>query len=141
MGTVGRFRQVLFRHRMGRGDGSTGRAVRPRHARSGGARALHLLLAFVVASIGPAAVGGSVARAWHAEGVTVTASCDSHSGTFTISAEIQQSQEWPGAFVKSITPSSFPGNTLGSRNVVVVIGWDQTTDTQTFTKSVSLPGH
>ena len=99
-----------------------------------------MLLAAVVGLVAVAALGTGVARAWHADGVTVQATCDSESGTYVVTATILQSEQWPGAVVKSVTPSSFPGNTSGQQSVTVVIGWDGSQETQTFHESVDLGG-
>ena len=85
-------------------------------------------------------VGVAVALSWHADGLSIEAVCEEEAETYTISATIQQSAQWPGAFVKSITPSSFPGDTSGAQTVVVKIGWPNSNDTQTFTRSVTLAG-
>jgi LPXTG-motif cell wall-anchored protein len=96
-------------------------------------RKLLLVLAVLAALVATPA-----ALAWHADGVTVTAECSE--GTYSITASIQQSDEFPGAFVVSVNPSSLPGVTLGTVSVTVVIGWPDSTDTQTFTKSVNVDG-
>jgi uncharacterized repeat protein (TIGR01451 family) len=100
-----------------------------------------VLLVLAAAAVGLATLGVGTARAWHADGVTVTATCDKHSDSYLITATIQQSQDWPGAFVKSITPSSVDGYTKGDQTVVVVIGWTTSAETQTFTETVSLDGN
>src|SRR6516165_1614268 len=110
MGKLGRIRQVL--RRLGA------------HAGRPGARSRYLLLALTVAAIVAPMLGVGAARAWHANGVTVSVTCDRASGTYQVSATIEQSQESPGAFVKNIEPSSFPGDTSGEQTVTVTIGWD-----------------
>lgn len=84
-----------------------------------------------------------IASAWHADGVTVTPHCDAvdNGMLYTITADIDQSHSWPGATVKSITPSYFPGNTTGTKSVTVVIGWPNSSDKQTFNKTVTLDGN
>lgn len=84
------------------------------------------------------AVAVSSAAAWNAIGVTVSADCVVD--TYKVSVTIQQSQQYPGAFVKSVSPASFTGITSGTQPVTVVIGWPNSTDTQTFNKSVTLDG-
>lgn len=85
-----------------------------------------------------ALVYSGTALAWHANGVTVTAACQDYK--YVVSASVQQSSKYPGAFVKSITPSTVPGNTSGSKGVVVVLGWPNSNETQTWNVSVSLDG-
>jgi len=94
-----------------------------------------LLVVLVVLA---ALVATPAALAWHADGVTVTAECGED--TYSITASIQQSDEFPGAFVVSVNPSSLAGTTLGTVSVTVVIGWPDSTDTQTFYKSVNVGG-
>ena len=93
-------------------------------------------LAVVIACV----VGVQSASAWHAADVAVVATCNTTTGVYDVTATITQSGQWPGAFVKSITPTSFPGNTSGSKGVVVKIGWPNSTETQTWTKYVTLDG-
>lgn len=97
---------------------------------------LVVVLLAVIASLAVA----KVAKAWHATEVTVSAKCNVGTGVYDVKAEITQSGQWPGAFVKSITPISFTGTTTGSQKVVVVIGWPSTSETQTWTKYVTLDG-
>ncbi len=99
-----------------------------------------MLLVLVAALVALATLGVGVARAWHADGVTVTATCDKESESYLITATIQQSNDWPGAFVKSITPSSVDGYTKGDQTVTVVVGWTTSTETQTFRETVTLDG-
>ena len=61
------------------------------------------LLAAIVATV---AVAVQNADAWHAVDVNVDAKCNVQTGMYDITATIVQSQNWPGAFVKSVTPSS-----------------------------------
>jgi len=83
------------------------------------------------------AVFTATALGWHADDVSVEAICQDN--TYLVFASIDQSEEWPDAYVISITPSSFAGSTSGEQGVTVVIGWD-TGETQTFNKSVRLDG-
>lgn len=80
------------------------------------------------------------ALAWHADGVTVSASCDTSKGVYNVSASITQSQAYPNASIKTITPASFPGTTSGTQNVNVVIKWSNSNDTQSWDKTVLLDG-
>jgi hypothetical protein len=94
-------------------------------------------LAVVLACV----VGVQSASAWHAADVAVVATCNTTTGVYDVTATITQSGQWPGAFVKSVTPTSFPGSTSGSKAVVVKIGWPNSSETQTWTKYVTLDGH
>ena len=111
--------------------GGGGRRGRPRGS---------LLVVAVASLVAFAAIGTGVARAWHADGVTVSASCDLDSSQWVINAEIQQSEEWPGAVVLSVKPSSLPGAFTGDHGVTVVIGWNDSEETQTFIEKVTLDG-
>jgi hypothetical protein len=91
-------------------------------------------LVCILAAVGIAVAGAQTADAWHAADVQVTATCIN--GTFNITANITQSGQWPGAFVKTITPSSLPGSFRGVHQVDVVIGWTTTTETQRFVRQV-----
>lgn len=93
-------------------------------------------LAVVIACV----VGVQSAGAWHAADVQVVAVCNVQTGVYDITATITQSGQWPGAYVKSVTPTSFPGSTTGSKAVVVKIGWPNSSETQTWTKYVTLDG-
>lgn len=92
------------------------------------------LFAVVVAFF---AIFTATALGWHADDVSVEAVCEGN--TYLVFASIDQSEEWPHAYVVSITPSSFAGSTSGEQGVTVVIGW-HTGETQTFHKRVSLHG-
>lgn len=83
------------------------------------------------------AVFTATALGWHADDVSVEAVCEDN--TYLVVASIDQSEEWPDAYVISITPSSFAGSTSGEQGVTVVIGWD-TGETQTFNERVRLDG-
>jgi hypothetical protein len=91
---------------------------------------LTLLLAAALVTLTFVATG----KAWHAADVQVQATCVN--GTFNVTAAITQSGQWPGAFVKTITPSSLPGSFRGVQQVDVVIGWTTTTETQKFVRQV-----
>ncbi|MEP7224297.1 MAG: hypothetical protein ABI783_05005 [Actinomycetota bacterium] len=84
--------------------------------------------------------GVGIALAWHANDVSVEAVCETNSGTYVISATIEQSAEFPDAFVLSVTPRVLPGDTSGTQAVVVTIGWPNSDETQTFDKTVTLAG-
>lgn len=84
-----------------------------------------------------AAALAASAFAWHANGVTVSAPCDTVTGTYPVSATIIQNAQYP-ATLKSVTPSSFPGTSTGG-TVTVVVKFTNG-ETQTFTQSVTLDG-
>lgn len=94
----------------------------------------------LAAVISVALVSAASALAWHVQDVTVSAACNTQSYTYDVSAAITQSTGYPGALVKSITPSTFPGTSSGVKSVVVVVKWTNSNDTQTLTKSVTLAG-
>lgn len=77
--------------------------------------------------------------AWHANDVKVTTTCDAPSSTYKVAATIVQSQQYPGATVKSITPSTFPGTASGPRLVLVIIRWSNG-EIQPFVKFITLAG-
>jgi hypothetical protein len=58
---------------------------------------------------------------------------------YDVTASIVQSSDWPGAFVKSVTPTPLPG-VAGTRTVVIVIGWAATSETQSFSRTVTTDG-
>lgn len=97
------------------------------------------IIALVAAGVAALTFAAS-ALAWHSDGVAVSAICNQETHTYDVSATIQQSSGYPGATIKSITPSSFPGTTSGTKAVVVVIKWPNSNDTQTWTKTVTLAG-
>lgn len=95
----------------------------------------------VLAMVAFAAIYAGTALAWHANGVTVTATCNLENETYSLSASIAQSSQYPGASVVSITPSSFPGSNAGTTQAVtVVIGWPNSNDKQTWHVNVPLGG-
>ena len=79
----------------------------------------------------------ATAFGWHANGVTVTAPCDTVTGTYLVSATIIQNAQYP-ATLKSVSPSSFPGTSTGGLVTVVVKFTNN--ETQTFTQTVTLDG-
>jgi hypothetical protein len=85
-----------------------------------------------------AALMASSADAWHALDAQAAATCNPQTGLFDVSATILQSTDWPGAFVKSVSPPTLSGS--GTRTITIVIGWAATAETQTFTRTVSLSG-
>lgn len=95
-------------------------------------------LALVVIVVA-AAIAVPVALAWHAVDAVVAVACNA--GVYNVSASVVQSAQYPGGVVKSVTPSVFPGNTTGTKQVVVLVGWPNSKDTQPFTKSVTLTGN
>lgn len=94
------------------------------------------LVAVVIAALCFAAS----AFAWHANNVVASATCDASNGVYNVSATITQNSSYPGAFVKSISPSTFSGSTSGSQHVTVVLGWPNSTDTQVWNLTVNLDG-
>jgi hypothetical protein len=99
-----------------------------------------LRLALLATIIVTVCVSVQQADAWHAIDVQAGAKCNAQTGEYDITATILQSQDWPGATVKSLTPLTLPGSTAGTRTVTIVIGWAATSETQTFTRTVSLSG-
>lgn len=97
-------------------------------------RKCYIILAAVVAALAIT----PLANAWHANGVTLSVSTPPCGQARVVSATIDQSSQWPGATVKTITPSSFAADVVGVKTVVVVIGWANSNDKQTFTKTVTL---
>jgi hypothetical protein len=97
-------------------------------------------LALLAAITATTFVAVQQADAWHAVDVQVSAKCNAQTGNYDVTATILQSQDWPGATVKSLTPLTLPGSTAGTRTITVVIGWAATSETQTFTRAVTLSG-
>lgn len=106
------------------------------HLTEGNMKRIISLVVVTVAALMMAAT----ANAWHPNGVVVTAKCNVQTGVYDVTAEILQSSQWPGAFVKSITPSWFAGNTTGSKSVVVVLAWSSGETWTAPTQYVTLAG-
>lgn len=92
------------------------------------------LVALTVTAILIATIVVSSAGAWHAADVKVTSTCVN--GTWQITATITQSGQWPGAYVKTVTPASLPGSFKGVQQVDVVVGWPNSNETQKFVRQV-----
>jgi hypothetical protein len=99
-----------------------------------------LRLALLAAIVATTFVAVQQADAWHAVDVQATAKCNVQTGVYDITAAIVQSSDWPGAFVKTVTPATLPGSVAGAQTIRVVIGWAATSETQTFTRTVTLSG-
>jgi hypothetical protein len=97
-------------------------------------------LALLAAIVATTFVAVQQADAWHAVDVQATAKCNVQTGYYDVTASIVQSSDWPGAFVKSVTPTPLPGATVGARTVVIVIGWPTTSETQSFSRTVTTDG-
>ncbi len=95
------------------------------------------LIVLLSASVAALALSAS-ALAWHADGVNVSATCDTKTGTYSVSADIVQNAKYP-ATLSSITPGTFAGTTSGTKPVVVVVKFTNG-ETQTWNKTVILDG-
>jgi hypothetical protein len=96
-----------------------------------------LLLALLASLIIAAPV--AAAPTWHAEDVIVYAPCEQ--GQYVVYADIVNPDP-AGAFVQSIDPATFAGSTgWGFYPVTVVIAWPNSSETQTFSKSVEISGN
>jgi hypothetical protein len=98
------------------------------------------LLAIIGASAIVAAVVAQNAGAWHAADATAVTRCDTTRGLYDVTATVTQSGQWPGAFVRSVNPSTIPGGTTGPVTITIVVAWTTTTETQTFKRTLTLDG-
>ncbi len=95
-------------------------------------------LSILVGAIAVALGVVSSAFAWHANDVIVAANCDTKTGTYVVTATIVQNPKYP-ATLYSISPSSFAGNTSGTKSVTVVIKFTNN-EKQTWKRYVTLDG-
>jgi hypothetical protein len=97
-------------------------------------------LLVVLPIAGVSLIACASAFAWHVNGVNISAECDTSTYTYVVNASIDQSNDWPGAYIKSVSPASFPGTASGTQTVTVVIGWPKSYEKQTVSKEINLSG-